>query len=348
MHFKRILGIDIFTIAPNTNSISNGFNPELVPVIAGIPQGCMNSAEQSLLAQIISKSEGDLVKNGANALRNQVVSKACQTLDVVEKSAQELTTSITTSRNEIVDRMAKNKEFDEIILPKIKQFDPTNNAHIELLKIEILPIENCNQLEKYKEITKNFTDFSSLDEKRLRYLNLLVSFNKIMPELQEYVLSNINLVHNGQIIKPQGGSFFHYLAGELHPMSDSKRVSGVHLSYKDIYENIFDVPENTFENMLSNGMIDGKVYPHKGPKPKMSTLYDGSPWDFAEDFIDAINNPIDCGKIIDPENANILIINCMNKKNHIFEILLDLTTYNIKFFPLFEFREILKDIRCKF
>ncbi|MBP6869399.1 hypothetical protein KBC04_00735 [Candidatus Babeliales bacterium] len=69
MHFKRILGIDIFAILPNTNSINNGFNPELVPAIAGIPQGCMNPAEQSLLAKIFLQSESDLVKNGASIVK---------------------------------------------------------------------------------------------------------------------------------------------------------------------------------------------------------------------------------------------------------------------------------------
>jgi hypothetical protein len=43
-------------------------------------------------------------------------------------------------------------------------------------------------------------------------------------------------------------------------------------------------------------------------------------------------------------DSNVLIINCMNKKKQIFEIILDLTTHEISFFPLFELRTILKDI----
>ncbi|MBP6869931.1 EndoU domain-containing protein [Candidatus Babeliales bacterium] len=88
MYFKRILGVDIFTIVPNTNSIPNGWSPELVPAIAGIPQGCMNPAEQSLLAQIFLQSESDLVKNGASIV------KGCMKKPLTEENFAFLTTEI--------------------------------------------------------------------------------------------------------------------------------------------------------------------------------------------------------------------------------------------------------------
>ncbi len=198
MHFKRILGIDIFAMLPNTNSINNGFNPELVPAIAGIQQGCMNSAEQSLLAQIFLQSESDLVKNGANVLGDQVTSKALQALDATDIVTQNITTKI--ASNPVALNFIENAPpIDWDIFEKF--------IHSNFIVPGIEQFKDIRQLSKLFLKTNGFTDISMFTKAEIYYANKI----HYTQPASNYAKSFIETVKPGlELINPETNEIIIY------------------------------------------------------------------------------------------------------------------------------------------
>ncbi|MBP6869397.1 hypothetical protein KBC04_00725 [Candidatus Babeliales bacterium] len=233
MHFKRILGIDIFTIAPNTNSISNRFNSELVPAIAGIPQDFMNSTEQSLLAKIFLQSESVLVKNGANTLGDQVASKALQAVDLVEKSAQEIMHDVI--QQEIM-RDIIQKEITLAMQQKPVITDlttPITGVQIDYFQEKASLIYQLQDLAKY---TDNFKNLENLILEDVCYLNRIYELQPYRAQIKNFLdLHKLYFMYNNEKYFIEDIASYHIHAGDYYrkqaPKGGHSNFGGNKLDY---------------------------------------------------------------------------------------------------------------------
>ncbi|MBP6869756.1 hypothetical protein KBC04_02655 [Candidatus Babeliales bacterium] len=140
MHFKRILGVDIFTITPQRNLVGTGWNPKPVPAITGTEPGLINSAGQSLFAKIFLQSGSDVVKNGVNSIYQ--VSKETLSKNFAKTE---------TGKNVI---KAMNQKYEELM------FKNTANQYDKLMNNQALPevIDLFNTCQELSIVPQYITD----------------------------------------------------------------------------------------------------------------------------------------------------------------------------------------------
>ena len=198
-------------------------------------------------------------------------------------------------------------------------------------------IEGVDQIKRFKDYTKNFTELEKLTPDEILYLNLCEWLHpkslEINAKIKEMGLK-ITEVKDGITCVTDIHEFdiFHSLLGEMRPGSVADTTSGGHWLCAELKAATFDIDKI---EKFGNGFLDIWVKPSRGNsasfKPKTFFPAGNSIEECSNMIVNAIKNPKKIINITETHHKNQSLFLVLDKLDQTFAV--RVTGNKIKFFP---------------